>query len=71
MFNLEFTYLDAEEIIYNVKNKGFFVCEQALNKQYIEELLQEINFDRILVNHNDVGAVIATDVRFLTHCLAS
>ncbi len=71
MFDLGFENFNTEEIVNDVKTKGYFVFEQALQQQYVEELLQEIDFDRILVNTNDVGVVIATDIKFLTHCLAS
>jgi Phytanoyl-CoA dioxygenase (PhyH) len=71
MFDFDFENYNTEEIVNDVKTKGYFVFEQALQEQYVEELLQEIDFDRILVNTNDVGVVIATDIKFLTHCLAS
>jgi hypothetical protein len=71
MFNSTFKNLSTSQIVNDLKTKGYFVFEQALTEQYVEELLQEVNFNQILVNTNDVGVVIAYDQKFLTHCLAS
>jgi hypothetical protein len=71
MFNLSFLNTSTNQIVSDLKTKGYFVFEQALTEQYVEELLNEVNFDQILVNTNDVGVVIADDQKFLTHCLAS
>lgn len=71
MFDLAFTNSNTTEIVNDLKTKGYFVFEQALTEQYVDELLQEVDFERILVNTNDVGVVIASDIKFLTHCLAS
>jgi hypothetical protein len=71
MFNLNFADLDTSKIVNEVKSKGYCVFEEALNQEYIDELLGEIDFNNILVNNNDVGVVIAEDIKFLTHCLAS
>lgn len=70
MFCIDFDNFSTDHIIDGIKNQGFFVFPEVLDAQYIDELLREIDFDSILVNHNDVGAVMATDVSFLTHCLA-
>lgn len=71
MFNLNFISASTSEIVNDLKTKGYFVFEQALTEQYVDELLQEIDFEQILVNTNDVGVVIASDIKFLTHCLAN
>ncbi len=71
MFNLDFSNFNSNQIVDDLKTKGYFVFEQALNEQYIDELLQEINFNQILINTNDVGVVKAQNIKFLTHCLAS
>lgn len=41
-----------------------------MTTQHVEELLQEIDFNQILLNTNDVGVVTAQNIKFLTHCLA-
>ncbi|MBW4646737.1 MAG: phytanoyl-CoA dioxygenase family protein [Goleter apudmare HA4340-LM2] len=71
MFNIAFKDVDTSQIVSDIKTKGYFVFEQALTEAYIKELLQEIDFNQILINNNDVGVVIAQNVKFLTHCLAS
>jgi hypothetical protein len=71
MFNLDFLNFSNTEIVNDLKTKGYFVFEQALTEQYVDELLQEVDFEQILVNTNDVGVVIASDIKFLTHCLAN
>jgi Phytanoyl-CoA dioxygenase (PhyH) len=71
MFDLNFTEYNTAEIVNEIKTKGYFVFEQALGEQYVDELLQEVDFDRILINTNDVGVVIASEIKFLTHCLAN
>ncbi|AFY34221.1 phytanoyl-CoA dioxygenase family protein [Calothrix sp. PCC 7507] len=70
MFDLDFSNFKTNQIVDDLKDKGYFVFEQALNEQYIDELLQEIDFNQILINTNDVGVVKAQNVKFLTHCLA-
>jgi len=71
MFNIDFSNFDTSQIVDDLKTKGYFVFEQALTEQYVDDLLREIDFNQILVNTNDVGVVIAQDIKFLTHCLAS
>ncbi|MBW4686011.1 MAG: phytanoyl-CoA dioxygenase family protein [Komarekiella atlantica HA4396-MV6] len=71
MFNLSFLNSRTNQIVSDLKIKGYFVCEQALTEQFVEELLQEVDFDNMLVNINDVGTVIAYNQKFLTHCLAN
>jgi hypothetical protein len=71
MFDFNFVNYDTTGIVNDIKTKGYFVFEQALNEHYVDELLKEIDFDRILVNTNDVGVVIASEIKFLTHCLAN
>lgn len=71
MFNLDFLNTNTGQIVNDLKNKGYFAAEEALEEQYIDELLQEVDFNSILVNNNDVGVVIAQNIKFLTHCLAS
>lgn len=71
MFTLSFQNTSTSQIVNEIKTKGYFVFEQALTKQYVEDLLQEIDFHQILVNNNDVGVVLAYNQKFLTHCLAN
>ncbi|MFN6460344.1 MAG: phytanoyl-CoA dioxygenase family protein [Nostoc sp. DedVER02] len=70
MFNPDFIKFSTSEIVNDLKTKGYFAFEEALTPQYVEELLQEINFNQILLNNNDVGVVTAQDIKFFTHCLA-
>ncbi len=70
MYNSAFQNLTTDQIVDSLKQNGFFVFEQALTEQYINELLKEVNFNQVLVNTNDVGVVIAKHQKFLTHCLA-
>jgi hypothetical protein len=71
VFNLNLTNASTTQIVNDLKNKGYFAAEEALEEQYIDELLQEVDFNSILVNNNDVGVVIAQNIKFFTHCLAS
>jgi len=70
MFSLSLLNSSTSQIVSDLKTKGYFVFEQALTEQCVEELLQEVDFDNMLVNINDVGTVIAYNQKFLTHCLA-
>ena len=71
MFKLDFLNTNTSQIVNDLKSKGYFVFEEALEEQYITRLLQEVDFNYILVNNNDVGVVVAQNIKFLTHCLAS
>ncbi|RUT07168.1 hypothetical protein DSM106972_024290 [Dulcicalothrix desertica PCC 7102] len=71
MFDSNFINYNTDQIVNDLKIKGYFVFEQALNEEYVDELLREIDFEKLLVNTNDVGVVIASDIKFLTHCLAN
>ncbi len=71
MFKLDFLNTNTSQIVNDLKNKGYFVFEEALEQQYIDRLLKEVDFNYILVNNNDVGVVVAQNIKFLTHCLAS
>lgn len=70
MYTNQFNNVSSSEIIASVKREGYYFLEDALTKQYVDQLLEEVNFDDILVNHNDVGVVTAGTQKFLTHCLA-
>ncbi len=71
MFNVKFINLNVPLIVNEIKQNGYFICEEALEKEYIDELLKEVDFNNILVNNNDVGTVISQNCKFFTHCLAS
>ncbi|MDY7021291.1 MAG: phytanoyl-CoA dioxygenase family protein [Cyanobacteriota bacterium] len=70
MYTSTFQEVTTAKIVNSLQNQGFFVLENAITEQYINELLQEVNFDQVLVNANDVGVVWAKHQKFLTHCLA-
>lgn len=70
MYTSTFKEFTTDQIVNSIQNKGFFVLENSMTEQYISELLQEVNFDQVLVNTNDVGVVWAKHQKFLTHCLA-
>ncbi|MGB3192017.1 MAG: phytanoyl-CoA dioxygenase family protein [Limnoraphis sp.] len=70
MYTSNFQNVTTDKIVDSLHQKGFFVFEEALTEEYIDELLQEVNFNQVLVNTNDVGVVIAKHQKFLTHCLA-
>lgn len=71
MFNINFINTSTGQIISDIRKKGYFFSEQALNAQYVDELLSKIDFNRIMLNTNDVGVVAVQDIKFLTHCLAN
>lgn len=71
MFNSDFNDISTSQIVQELKTKGYFAFEQALTQTYIEELLQQIDFNQVLVNSNNVGVVLAKNIKFLTHCLAN
>ncbi|MBF2000018.1 MAG: phytanoyl-CoA dioxygenase family protein [Synechococcales cyanobacterium M58_A2018_015] len=70
MFTAYLNTLSVSEIVDSVQKDGFFYCETALTSSYVDRVLADINFESILVNHNDVGVAISGTQRFLTHCLA-
>lgn len=70
MFNLNFTELNPISIADQIKKNGYFIIENALTTEYIDQLLKEIDFERTLVNSNDVGVVLSGNQKFLTYCLA-
>lgn len=70
MFDLSFLNFSTTQIVNDIKTNGFFIFEGALTEQYIDELLEEVKFNSILVNNNDVGVVFAYNQKFFTHCLA-
>lgn len=70
MYTNQFDDISTTEIIASIHGKGYYAFNEALTNQYVDQLLKEVDFDEILVNHNDVGVVISGTQRFLTHCLA-
>lgn len=66
-----FTSTNTDHIVEELKVNGFFAFEQALNEEYIDAMLAEINFEDVLVNTNNPGVVVAQNNKFLTHCLAT
>jgi hypothetical protein len=69
-FNPNFIDSDSDTIVSEVQEKGYFVCEGALKENSISEIINNIDFDKILINENDAGAVTALNNKYLTHCLA-
>jgi len=70
-FNPDFLAVKNAEILHAVKTKGYFAFEGALQDEYIEEMLKEVDFDKVLLNVNDVGVVSTHNNKYLTHCLAN
>jgi len=70
MYDLEFEEISACEIAKAIQAKGFFVFDNTLVDRFIDDLFEEIDFNKILVNVNDAGVVFSGNHRFLTHCLA-
>lgn len=60
----------AHEIANAIREHGLCYFPNALTEQYVEQLLAEVEFDKLLLNHNDVGVVTSGTQKFLTHCLA-
>ncbi|MBW4432164.1 MAG: phytanoyl-CoA dioxygenase family protein [Pelatocladus maniniholoensis HA4357-MV3] len=71
MYHLNFLNFSTSQIVNDLKNKGYFACESALEEEYIDQIFQDIDFNNILINTNDVGVVITQNIKFFTHCLAS
>jgi ectoine hydroxylase-related dioxygenase (phytanoyl-CoA dioxygenase family) len=70
-FSSAFASVSTSKIVNEIKNKGYFAFEKALDDKYIDEFLEEINFRDILLNVNDAGVVMAQNNKYLTHCLAA
>lgn len=60
----------ARETANAVREHGFYYSPSALSEQYVDQMLADVNFDQLLLNHNDVGVVTSGTQKFLTHCLA-
>ncbi|EGJ30470.1 MULTISPECIES: phytanoyl-CoA dioxygenase family protein [Moorena] len=58
------------EIVSSIREKGYYFAESALDKIEADRLLEEIDFDEILINKNDLGVVCSGNQKFLSHCLA-
>ncbi|MGL5080766.1 MAG: phytanoyl-CoA dioxygenase family protein [Microcoleaceae cyanobacterium] len=69
MYTEAFQTINTAQIVDSVKQQGYFVFEGAITDQYIQEMFQEVDFDSILLNTNDVGVVLTPNQKFLTHCL--
>lgn len=70
-FTSGFNNTPTAQIVDDLKNKGYFAFEQALDQQDVDGLVSEINFKDILLNINDAGVVTAQNIKYLTHCLAA
>lgn len=66
-----FTDVSTSEVVDEIKNKGYYAFEKAIDEEYVDAMLNEINFNDILLNINDAGVVAAQNIRYLTHCLAT
>src|SRR4051794_767234 len=71
MFNPGFINLDNGQILNEIRDKGYFAFEDALDADFTNQLLKNIDFDQILLNTNDTGVVTAQNIKYLTHCLAN
>ena len=71
MFDTFFNNTSTNTIVSEIKSKGYYAFEKAIEEKYVDHLLSEIDFDSISLNSNDVGVVNANNIKFLTHCLAS
>jgi len=70
-FNPEFLRESNKKIVNDIKTHGYYAFEGALDTEYVDAILREVDFDNILLNRNDVGVVATQNNKYLTHCLAS
>jgi hypothetical protein len=70
-FNPELLNVSNKEIVNEIRANGFYAFEGALDIEYVDQLLSEVDFNNILLNKNDVGVVATQNNKYLTHCLAS
>lgn len=70
-FNPDFLNVSNKEIVEAIRTHGFYSFEGALDTEYVDQMLKEVDFSNILLNKNDVGVVSTQNNKYLTHCLAS
>jgi len=70
-FNPEFLSESNKKIVNDVRTQGYYAFEGALDSEYVDDILKEVDFNNILLNRNDVGVVATQNNKYLTHCLAS
>jgi Phytanoyl-CoA dioxygenase (PhyH) len=70
MYLNQFKNVSTSDIVSSIRENGFYFSENVLTELYTDQLLAEVDFDHVLINHNDVGVVRSGTQRFLTHCLA-
>ena len=70
MFSPEFLSVDPAEIAAAVEEKGLFFMPRALDAEFVERLLGDVDKHRFGINRNWVSGVYAHRQYYLTHMLA-
>lgn len=71
IFSTRFRETSAGVIVEEIRRCGYWSMEAAIGQGFVDGLLGEIDFNRYLVNSNELGVVCAANQRFLSHCLAA
>ena len=73
VFTKEFLNIEETKIANEVRNNGFFVCENGLTDSFISSVKEDVKNTGISLNNNNVGGVYFThgSLFCLTHMLAA
>ena len=70
IFNEKFINIDNRTIASELKNEGFFFIESALNTNFLDSLLTEIDNNKFSVNENWTSGVYTEKQYFVKHLLS-
>jgi len=63
--------IETSSVINTLQAQGHCYQTDVLSETTVDQLMSEVDFDRIMVNHNTVGTVTSGTQRFFSHCLTS
>ena len=72
MFSQDFKNISTEEILSHINSKGYFSFDNALSKEFIKNIINDVNKEGVNLNTNNISGVYYSPGNqfFLTHMMS-
>ena len=72
MFSQDFKNISTEEILSHINSKGYFSFDNALSKEFIKNIINDVNKEGVNLNTNNISGVYYSPMNqfFLTHMMS-
>ena len=72
MFSHDFKNISTEEILSHINSNGYFSFDNALSKEFIKNIINDVNKEGVNLNANNISGVYYSPANqfFLTHMMS-